>query len=81
MKREITNDGGVRYHIHHKSRLGFLLIVKVVLAFICFTAAAWVFSYVQQDFGLLPAAIVAIAVMFLLYLFILVKVLNLFEFQ
>jgi len=71
----------LREHIHHKSRLSFLLITKFVLAFVCFYLAFAIFSSIKGVFGNILAAALSLAVLFVLYLFILIRILKLFEFR
>jgi len=67
----------LREHIHHKSRLSFLLITKIVLAFACFYIAFAIFSSIQGVFGNILAGAISLAVLFCLYLFILIRILKL----
>jgi len=69
------------YHIHHKSHLAFLFMTKIVLAFVCFYLAFAIFSSVQGALGNILAAALSLAVLFSIYLFILIRILKLFEFR
>lgn len=67
-------------HLHHKSHLGFLFITKIVVAFACFLLSAYIFFRLNTVIGNWAGLIVAMALVFGLYLFIIVKIVKLFEF-
>lgn len=72
---------GLKHHIKHKSRLTLLLATKILLAFVCFYIAFAIFSYAQEIIGTVLALAASMVVLFVLYLFFLIRVLRLFKFR
>ena len=73
---------GVRQHIKHKSKLTLLLILKLALAtLILILVGKYVYLQLSSVVGVLFAFLISFAAMCLLYLFLVVKVLNLLKFK
>lgn len=67
-------------HVHHKAHLSFLFISKIVVAFACFLLSTYVFFILNPIIGNWAGLIVAMALVFSLYLWIMIKIVKLFEF-
>ena len=70
----------IRHHIKHKSKLTLLLIVKIFLAFLSLIVGRAIVLFFEDFFGLFLALVVGFALMFILYLFLITKILPLFKF-
>lgn len=75
------NKRNFKEHVKHKSKLSLLVLIKIVLALICFYVATKIFSYTQGSLGTLLAGLIAILVSILLYLIIIIKIVKLLKFK
>ncbi len=71
---------GFGYHIKHKSKLTSLLLVKILLLFLCFGLGIIFYSSINSFLGWLISAGISLAIACLLYLFLIIKILDLFKF-
>jgi hypothetical protein len=80
-KRVVSSERGIKYHIKHKSKLTSLLIIKILLMFFSFGIGVLIFSFINGALGQILSAILSFAIACLLYLFLIIKVLNLMKFK
>jgi len=79
-KKKKTPREKIKYHIKHKSKLLLLLIVKILLVLISIFVLWVVYSLLKNFLGIVPVLIISFAIASLVYLFLIIKVLNLFKF-
>lgn len=72
---------GLKHHLIHKSRLGLLLIIKIILAFVCFFLGGYVGLLLKDVFGEVFTWLIIFPLIFVLYLFIVIKILHLLKFE
>ena len=87
-KREKKAGKGLKYHLIHKSKLTLLLILKICLIFLSFFAVISILSlfspwanFNQISFLNIVMWAIGLAIAILLYLFLIVKVLNILKFD
>ena len=87
-KRKKKAGKGLKHHIIHKGRMGLLLILKVCLIFLSFFAVMAILSlfsplanFNQVSFLNIVMWAIGLAIAILLYLFLIVKVLNILKFD
>lgn len=82
MKRGNKNfKRGIRYHIKHKSKLTSLLIIKILLAFLSLGLGIVAYSFINGIFGQIISWVISFAIASVLYLFLVIKVLDLLKFE
>jgi len=88
MPRKTGAKKGLKHHIIHKSRLTLLLVLKVLLIFLSFFAVMAIMSlfspwanFNQVSFLNITMWVIGLAIAILLYLFLIVRVLNLLKFK
>ncbi len=71
----------IKYHIRHKSKLIFLLIVKILLVFlVSILVLGGVYALLKGVLGIVFVFIISFAIASFVYVFLIVKVLKLFRF-
>ena len=87
-KREKKSGKGLKHHLIHKGRMGLLLILKVCLIFLSFFVVMAILSlfspwanFNQVSFLNIVMWAIGLAIAILLYLFLIVRVLDMLKFD
>ena len=68
---------GINYHIKHKSKLTFLLFVKILSVLFSFSIGVILYLFINSIFGVILSALISFAVACFMYLLLIMKALRL----